>query len=367
MSRQKSLYIILFVLIANTVFSGETTHPAFLPDLRNYAMGGISVSNAKGTFAYTYNPAVLAKGESQFTLAGIQTAFSNEFFDVIDYALDNSDNFRKLDKNYQPKLSTQQSDSVIDYLRREAVALDNIWYHANLIPSIGLTMNNIGVSIYSNGCFAVRPDVGIIVPKFHVQLYDDLILALGYGKYYRKNLAFGMNLKIIRRFETPLVKIQIEEVDNFNDTLEEAMEDMQRGKWGYGIDLGALYHFRPNLNIGVMVQDFLGQVDAINTPMNVKIGVHYQHSPQLALGGEIVDFFNRRGEHLFSKIHLGAEYELSILRGRLGINQGYPTIGVGINLWVLQFNYTFYRYETGLSPGQKSESLHMFDFQIGLD
>ncbi|MBN1350671.1 hypothetical protein JXJ21_14735 [candidate division KSB1 bacterium] len=356
--------IILIVCFAAYAFAGETTRPAYLPDLRNQAMGGLSVVNAQGSFAYTYNPALLASGESSMTLGALQVAFSDNFFDIFEYIADNSDNFKKLNSSYTPKLTAQQSDSLIDYLRREAVAVDNIWYNGNIIPFAGIALNNFGFGVYSVANASIRSDVGILIPKFWLKVYDDLVFAAGYGKYYKKNLALGVNVKLIRRFEAPLVKIQVEEADNFEKALDDGLDELQEGKWGYGLDIGALYHLSPRTQVGLMLQDFLGQIDQVNTPMNLKIGVQHQVMPRLAVGGEFKDFFNRNGDHLFNKFHFGAEYRLPVLRFRLGFNQGYPTAGVGLDLWILQLNYTYFEYELTPAPGQRGEAMHKLGLRI---
>jgi len=206
----------------------------------------------------------------------------------------------------------------------------------------------------------------LVVPKFQVKVYDDLVLAAGYGKNYLPNLALGVNFKLIRRFEADVFKIQVEEVNNLSDAWEQGEEDLREGVWGYGVDLGALLAVAPNLKLGVAAQDFLGQIDGINTPMNVKFGAVLQPSPSLQLAAEWNDFFNKSGEKLLNKIHLGAEYRLPVLRFRAGFNQGYPTIGAGIDFHFIQLNYTYFETEITNSPGLHSERLHLMDLQLNL-
>jgi hypothetical protein len=364
----KNTMLIFWVLLlaGSGLRAGETTRPVFFPSVRSQGMGGTGVVSAVGTFAYQYNPAFLATGESNFTLAGVQVGLSSDFFNVINYMIDYSDDFKKFDSDYQPKITAQESDSLIECLRREAASLDNIWYRGNLLPSIGLNYKNFAIGLYNISHLGIRPDVGLVVPKFQIQVYNDLVVACGYGKQYLPNLALGVNLKIIRRFETDVFKIQVEEVNALNDTWKEGEAELKQGVWGYGLDLGALYQVLPNLKFGVTAQDFLGKIDGINTPFCLKLGVLMQPVPALQLAAEWNDFLNHEGEKLFNKIHLGAEYRIPVVRFRLGIHQGYPTVGFGVDLRFIQLNYTYFEDEITTAPGQQSESAHLMDLQVNL-
>lgn len=360
------LVLIGLVLLAQFAWSSETTFPATLIELRNQAMGGAGIASTQGTFAHVYNPAFLSSKKFNFTLLDFRVSFSNDFFDVVNYMRNNSANFRKLNEDYQPKLTAQQTDELIDYLRREAAALDNIWYRANIVPSFGLNIDKFAFSIYNTADIALRSDIGIVVPKIYLKGFNDVVTTLGYGTDFDSPLSLGVNLKLIRRFETQLYKIQVEEINSLKDTWKEGIDQLKQGKWGYGMDVGALFQLTPALKLGAVCQDLLGQVDQINTPMNLRLGCHYQPLPALDLAVEIEDFFNRNGEHFFNKFHLGAEYRIPVLRFRLGVNQGYPTAGIGLDLRFVQLNYTYFEYETAKSPGLKSEGTHLMDFRINL-
>lgn len=366
MSKNITMVIFVILLTAFTAIAGETTRSVFLTSVRSQAMGGTGVASARGSFAYQFNPALLAQGGYNFTLAGVQVGLSTDFFNAIDYMVEHSDDFKKLDQDYQPKLTAQESDSLLEYLRREAASLDNIWYRGKLLPSIGLNLKNFAIGFYNITHLGIRPDVGLVVPKFNLKVYNDLVLVGGYGKQYLPNLALGVNLKIIRRFEANVFKVQVEEIQDFEDTWQEGKEDLHKGVWGYGIDLGALYQLTPTVKLGATAQDFLGQIDGVNTPLNLKLGVFTQPIPALLLAAEWNDFFNREGEKLFNKIYLGAEYRMPVLRFRLGIHQGYPSFGLGLDFRFVQLNYTYFENEITTAPGHQSESTHFMDFQINL-
>jgi len=112
--------ILTLLLLGSTVYAGETTRPVFLNSVRSQGMGGTGVVSTVGTFAFQYNPALLATGENNFTLAGVQTELSSDFFKAVGYLIDHSDDFKKtgrclLSENYRtgkrftPRISSPRS------------------------------------------------------------------------------------------------------------------------------------------------------------------------------------------------------------------------------------------------------------------
>lgn len=362
----KNILIIFFVslLTIGTLIASETTRPVLLPDIRTEAMGGSGIMNATGALAFNYNPAILAREEYNFTLADVQISMSDDFADFYAYLDDNKDKFGMLDKEKYPDLTPQQTDEIINDLRLEAAKLDNIWARGRLVPSMGLNIKNIGIGFYNIASVALKSDVGIVVPKVFLKVYNDFVFTAGYGKQIWPNFSLGANLKIIRRNEAPLYKIQVEEVNSLEDTWEAGKEEFSSAKSGFGIDLGGIYHFDKNLQFGAVLQDFIGRIDGISTPLNMKVGMHYLISEQLTLAGSIQDFFNVQGDHFFKKMHIGGEYSIPIFRFRAGISQGYLTGGLGIDFKVLKINYTYFQREIASAPGQDTEGLHMLGLQL---
>ena len=70
------------------------------------------------------------------------------------------------------------------------------------------------------------------------------------------------------------------------------------------------------------------------------------------------------GETLYTKLHFGAEYKLFIFIARFGFNQGYPTIGFGLNALPLKFDYAYYTDELGMYAGQNPSSKHMITLAL---
>lgn len=363
---QKALILFIILILVQIGTAKDYVRAVDYKLLRNEAMGGAGLAGAKGTFSFLNNPAFLAEKKFHLSLAEVQFVFADHFLDLVNYMIHNRDDFEKLNREYYPKLTAHQSDSLIDHLRREAVVLDNHWYQGRLIPALGLTAGNFAFGVYNTANIALMGDIGIVIPKVDIKVYNDLVFNLGYGKYFTDNLAIGTTIKVIRRYEAPVIKLQIEEMNNMKDTWEAGSDEFKEGQTGYGIDFGALYQINPRLRLGMVCQDFLGQINKQNTLMNLKVGALFQPTPELALVGELHDLFNYKGDNFLNKVHLGGEFRMPILRIRAGLNQGYPAIGGGIDLRFIQLNYAYVKYEIGNAPGQKDENLHLIDLQLTL-
>lgn len=84
---------------------------------------------------------------------------------------------------------------------------------------------------------------------------------------------------------------------------------------------------------------------------------------------DYIGYSNPRVEQsALAHLHLGAEARLmSLLVLRTGLNQGYPTFGVGLDrLGFLSVEYAFYGVEEGRQPGQIARWNHTLQFTLGL-
>ena len=358
------LYVAVCLFLAPQTYAGKTAKPAFLYDIRSLGMGGAGIAAARGTFSYIYNPALLAKEKFSVSVPGIQLEICENLFEVINYASENEENFKKLDKDYEG-IDEEEQDEILNQLRVDAAELDNIWYKSTITPVGGAVFQNFGISVYNVSHLATKLDVGIIIPKIIIYALNDLVISFGYGYQYDEKLALGIGAKIINRRESPEIKVQVEEASTLEDTFNEGFNEMQKGTNGFGLDIGALYQLNEKIELAAMAQDLLGKVGSDNTPMNIKIGMMYQYNENLTFAADIEDFFNRDGDKFVNKIYFGGEYKLPIISFRLGFGQGYPAVGLGINLSVFELAYTYYSRELTHAPGLKDETYHLIGFRFG--
>jgi hypothetical protein len=84
------------------------------------------------------------------------------------------------------------------------------------------------------------------------------------------------------------------------------------------------------------------------------VAVHQPHmwvfsDPVVAL--EFSDIGNNPDGSLFRTVHLGGEMHYGLISPRLGLNQGYISAGLGVDLKFLQIDLATYGEETSLNVG----------------
>jgi hypothetical protein len=116
---------------------------------------------------------------------------------------------------------------------------------------------------------------------------------------------------------------------------------------GVGFDLGFLYRFKHNINIGLQLSDVVSYIHAWDTkphghiPIDARLGVAWR--PRWDIWGlfedplfaaDVSDLFWQQPGDLWMKTHFGMEFKMlfKLIQVRLGLNQGYPTVGVGLDL-----------------------------------
>lgn len=70
---------------------------------------------------------------------------------------------------------------------------------------------------------------------------------------------------------------------------------------------------------------------------------------------EITDIGNSNGGSLFRHLHLGGETHYGVLAPRVGINQGYFGLGLGVDLRFFNLDLAYYGEELGLNSGTRQD------------
>ncbi len=76
---------------------------------------------------------------------------------------------------------------------------------------------------------------------------------------------------------------------------------------------------------------------------------------------ESTDIGNNENGSFYRTLHLGAQGTWSVFNVRTGLNQGYFTAGLGVDLVIFSLNLATYGEELGLNPGIKQDRRYALD------
>jgi hypothetical protein len=87
---------------------------------------------------------------------------------------------------------------------------------------------------------------------------------------------------------------------------------------------------------------------------------------------EITDIFGAeeetgRYEYFPKKIHFGAEVDLTYAAFRVGLNQGYPTFGIGLMAGIVDLDYVYFTEESGYFTGQRPKPKHVVSLGLAFN
>lgn len=370
--------LILFLLCTSISFGG--VFPRYHTDAAVNAIGGASSLYGYNSSAVIYNPALLNRSKFRLDIVNLGFVLDNKFVDAVKFVSDNSDKFQSFDSLSSDPVENRRLQQ--EFLK-SIEPYDDQWFDLGLVPQIGFTFKHFGLVITNSTQPSVKIDRGIFNPAVVVKGYSDLGVYAGYGSSMTRNLfgktrtfEYGVGVHFLNRRQLSQKRVSAADISNTNDIANEVTEDLKEKKSGFGIDVGTIWPLTDNWEGAVVIHDLFGTFDGKMTKPVVVLGSKYNLkqrfladvSPISRWIGvfEFEDFFSSNGTTLFYKTHLGTEATLyNRLLMRFGINRGYPGYGVGLDLFLLKLNYSFYGEELGRAPGQIPSYRHQLQLNIG--
>jgi len=233
-----------------------------------------------------------------------------------------------------------------------------------------------GVGIFSASDFIFSVEPGGFFPNVAAQFHSDIIFPVGIGIHIPgyKRWSVGITFKYFQR-----AKVEINNINDMaafyhyvtgnyidSDKLKESfdsksiwdlmltgvdytsigIEQMKIGT-GMGFDVGLMYRYSYAWRFGLQISDVYTRIrwwdntEPSPIPINARAGVAYK--PAVSLWGffedpiialDIEDIFHQQKKNFFLKWHFGTEFKLlfRIITLRFGINEGYPSCGLGLDL-----------------------------------
>jgi hypothetical protein len=193
-------------------------------------------------------------------------------------------------------------------------------------------------------------------------------LRIGAGAKYISNSWYEKQITI--------VDIAAQNIDPTKDMIN---------KSDFSLDVGLLYDlpdtpfisiFKPRLGLSVLdITDLDFQTGGVGRkiPMRTNLGISINPSiPFLADTTLALDYQDIGGSYTqdkstWKRMHMGAE--IGVLRRhillRAGINQGYPSIGAALDIWILKLAYAYYTEEMGAYSGQDKDTRQVVQMTLG--
>lgn len=360
------------LLLAVTFASAQITPlPLIVKDARSIAMGGAFTSLSSGYQSLYGNPAGFALGRGMLTLANLTTwGFIKPTTAQIN----------------QLKSLTSSSATTSDILTAANDIITGNGLGAGAAAGIGWTGSGLGLGLtavteeYAHGLTLLGTQ---FKSATQVNIVAGMAITLGPKDF---NVKIGGDLRPFMRMDSTMSAASlITALASGGNTL--AVVKSAPANYGLGLaaDLGAILTWN-SLSAGLSIRDLspafkfgattIGDVlstsgsptttssDMGQFPANIAIGLGW--NPHLipwlidpTFYFEVQDPVRAAMQHdsFWNLLHAGAELKvLSFMYLRGGINQGWLTTGVGIDLLILEIDAAVFTEELGLHPGDLPRS-----------
>jgi len=360
----KRLVFLCTILVAATaglptVASAATPH-SFRHEVFALGMGGAYTAGGWRGSALFYNPASLAikrfhlNVPVRFEFGGVGGI--RELKDVVDFFNAHQDELKTID---------QLPPGRAEELDKEAEKLDGKGGTIRLFPALRLGWRGFAIQTYAIFDGTPQMNSGVFQPRLDLRAYSDIGVIAGYARRIRAfgDWYAGLSVKYFNRWEV-YRSFSLEDAaktPGFSDVV-----DLKNKKAGFGVDLGALYPVNRKLTLGLVAQDLI-TLGGVKPDMSLNFGVHYALLKRLNFVADYRDIFNSEDVPVPMHVYFGGELDLTLLRLRGGFFQGYPSVGVGLNLWLIKLDAVYYGRERGKKIGYKPEDNLAVELQIGLD
>lgn len=327
-------------IISDKIFANEIYEP--FQSIRQLGMGGVYVFNEHDANSFLQNPAYTCHLRGlNWTLADVRVGLG----DLLNYStLANASTASGL-------------SSFSSYYGK------SIWVHAGGVSTV--TLPCFGMSGYYTGVAGFRLH-NPAFPSLLSMYQTDYGLSIGGGFPLAEDFSLGLSAKRVIRKGGPYT-FGPESISTLTSAtgVQDLVTSVNNEGSGYGIDMGFAARlkqlpFNPTLSLAwrdVGSTAFI-KTNGLTAPErqkdNLVAGLTFDGSiPLLGIAGGIeYRHIGDSDEPLGKKLHAGAEFTFLFFDFRAGLYQGYPTYGLGMNLWLVQLDASLYSIEAGAYPGQ---------------
>lgn len=334
-------------------------------DYRNIKAVGMGDTRIAGGMEYNGfidNPALLSRVKTfRLSIVNLPLTINKDLSDMAEFINDNREKFEKFDE-----LTPIEKEQFI----KDVEPYDGQWGRVNVSPMVDAAVSfmgqSFGLAVFSVDDVAFKIDRGIYEPRVWGEGVSDVGIVLGYARPLSilvPGLTVGANVKYIERRTANLFQIKASDLGEISDTMDPILDAAQDNESTHiAVDVGALYEV-PIIGseVGAVVKNF-----GYGPTFTLDLGITKKMlDERLILLADYRDFLDKNDENGFKKIHLGAEYDLGLINLRAGLNSGYPTAGLGLNLKLLQIDAAYFIDELGNAPGVKDDPRYAVQMRLG--
>lgn len=364
----KKITLLIAILLLPTLAFAESTlfnYPHLYRGMRSLGMGGAYTAVGGNAEAVFYNPATLHN-------MGFQLDLINPLIEVDQNALDIYQDLS--DAMDLPSNTTAETTAKTNKLLEIAEANSGKPLHGRLADFSSVAVKNVVVGILGQGN---------VDAKLHNQsdrlLEMQSALDLGPVAGFSVGLPVtGLRLGIAGKYITRTSVIEEYSVNEIAAANFDPADDQETNS-DFSLDAGLLYELpvlttlKPRVGISVLDISDLDFKEGGKIPQRVNVGASV--TAKLPLLAEVIlaaDYEDvgkayEQDSSTWKRVHLGGEFGLlkRTLLIRAGLNQGYPTYGAELDIWLLRLGYTFYSEEMGAYAGQDKDDRHLVQLTLG--
>lgn len=332
-------FFFIFSIFSFSLHAAEL-YQAGLPP-RCLAMGGTCIAHVRGVQGLFFNSATLARVEGmELTVLQFSAAVSKDAQDYVNAISNNSDN--------------TVSAEALQELYGKTITAD-------VSARGGLVLPYFGVGAYSTNYLSETFN-NPAYPTFNVNYVSDYGYLVATAIPLAQKTSLGLKVRSAKRWGgNKDIDVSTLIGSSNQDMIDANFAD--RGS-GVAMDLSFITTLESDLKptFAIVWNDvgqtryhmYSGAQDPPAQADNLIFGTAIQHE---FLFGDWTHSFEYQyirttGEDLGKKLHFGTEASYGPLDVRAGLNQGYLTYGVGIDLALIEIDATYFTNELGAYSGQ---------------
>jgi hypothetical protein len=364
-----AFFIPFAVFLCGTLYT-ENIKPFVMPSARASGFGGIHAALGDDFSSLFSNPASFVSVEKQFSAAELSISLYGPVFEILDLAANSSGTV-----NISPLVG------------RGGLAAG---FDIGGPVALGWVGNGLGFGIFNR----TTADAKVTSTKIRPVAAEEILLLGGYSFRVLDTLAHKLDLGFLGKgYYRAMLNLE-SSILNVTEMFDDINSRPFETHFGLGLDLGIKYSFAGKLSLALAGYDVFSPALVTRYAAFSDYGGggsqdqgYATVTPRLALGAMYRiqnDFFDRYLSDFIVmldyrdfldpfisviprnpvlNISLGAEIKLlRVLSIRAGIADALPSLGFGLDMKILQFDFAMRGKEMGLDPGIQS----VYAIDIGL-